>query len=181
MIAYAYSKINPVNHPPIIDITVVGRIIAHAGPIRDSDYLPCSGQILSIKKYPELFSIIGNVYGGDGINNFKLPELHGNSAMGADDNNPIGTYLGEDLQSLSEVNLPVHTHEVYNTGGGAGDYLEITNGRMLATRVNESDLYSSGSVADVNFNELSISQTGGSQPHENRQPFLGLMFSIKVR
>ena len=37
--------------------------------------LPAQGQILPINQYQALFSLLGSVYGGNGVSNFALPDL----------------------------------------------------------------------------------------------------------
>jgi microcystin-dependent protein len=46
-------------------------IFAHYG------WMYCDGQLLSIWEYDALFALIGNRFGGDGVNNFALPNLQG--------------------------------------------------------------------------------------------------------
>ena len=56
---------------------VVGSICAFAGSFAPEGFLDCNGRILPInnKAYTSLFSIIGTIYGGDGMNTFALPDL----------------------------------------------------------------------------------------------------------
>lgn len=37
----------------------------------------CNGQLLLINQNQALFALIGNTYGGDGVQNFALPNLQG--------------------------------------------------------------------------------------------------------
>lgn len=50
----------------------IKQIASHRCP---NNYMFCEGQMLPIKGNEALFSIIGTTYGGDGMNNFKLPDL----------------------------------------------------------------------------------------------------------
>jgi microcystin-dependent protein len=53
----------------------IGVIQMFAGYRCPNNFMFCEGQTLSINDHQALYSIIGSVYGGDGIHNFKLPDL----------------------------------------------------------------------------------------------------------
>lgn len=53
----------------------IGQIIIWAGTYAPDGYAFCNGQIMSIRQNPALFSLIGNIYGGDGQTTFALPDL----------------------------------------------------------------------------------------------------------
>ncbi|MBI2273933.1 MAG: tail fiber protein [Bacteroidetes bacterium] len=55
--------------------TVVGSIILVGFNFEPPGFLFCDGRILSVQQYMALFSLIGNKFGGDGMNNFALPKL----------------------------------------------------------------------------------------------------------
>lgn len=56
---------------------VTGSVSSFAGSFAPYGFADCSGQLISIsnKMYTPLFSVIGTIYGGDGITNFALPDL----------------------------------------------------------------------------------------------------------
>jgi microcystin-dependent protein len=54
---------------------LVGSISSFAGNFAPIGYFDCDGRLLSVRDYPMLFSILGTTYGGDGVNNFALPDL----------------------------------------------------------------------------------------------------------
>lgn len=70
------------------------------------------GQILNISDHTALFSVLGTTYGGDGETTFSLPDLRGRVPIGADPANgiPVGAELGSTDVTLTEANLPSHTH-----------------------------------------------------------------------
>ncbi len=41
----------------------------------------CHGQLLPISQNTALFSLLGTIYGGNGVSTFALPDLQGNVAM----------------------------------------------------------------------------------------------------
>ena len=63
----------------------VGSVCTFAGPFAPRGYVDCDGRKLSIKDHQELFSIIGTMYGGDGINDFAVPDLRPLSEDGQPD------------------------------------------------------------------------------------------------
>jgi len=65
----------------------IGEIRAFGGNFAPRGWAFCNGWLMSIRNNPALFSILGTMYGGDGVNNFALPDLretddHGNRRYG---------------------------------------------------------------------------------------------------
>jgi len=55
----------------------LGTIKLFAFPFAPRGYLPCEGQSLQVPTNAALYSILGNRFGGDGIQTFCLPDLRG--------------------------------------------------------------------------------------------------------
>lgn len=55
----------------------IGQIETFAFGFAPKGWASCNGQMLMISQNPSLFSLIGSVYGGDGIQTFALPDLRG--------------------------------------------------------------------------------------------------------
>lgn len=53
----------------------LGMVVALPYPFAPRGWLPCDGRLLSIQQNTALFSLLGNNFGGDGMNNFGLPKL----------------------------------------------------------------------------------------------------------
>jgi microcystin-dependent protein len=53
----------------------LGGVILFAGNFTPANWLDCDGQLLQIKDHMALFSLLGTVYGGDGVTTFALPTL----------------------------------------------------------------------------------------------------------
>src|ERR1041385_7191703 len=112
----------------------LGEIRLFGGSWAPRNWMVCAGQILSYDAYPDLFSILGTTYGGDGQTTFGLPDLRGRVAIGPGQGPGLpNVYLGEIAGSFSATlvvnNLPAHSHVVTvndNTNGsatsGAGSY-----------------------------------------------------------
>ena len=150
-----------------------------------------AGQILPISSNTALFSLLGTNYGGNGTSNFGLPNLQSRVIVGYDPaNNSIGEEAGSESVTLLITEYPIHTHSfnAYNTFGQAGQ--PSATHFLSATRANAPppppppaagpNLYGSAtSLTQLNINVLGP-YTGGSLPHENRQPLLAMTYCIAL-
>jgi microcystin-dependent protein len=136
----------------------------------------CNGQLLPINQNQALFSLLGTTYGGNGQTNFALPNLQGRVPIHEGAGFTLGETAGEQVHTLTQSELPMHTHAVQaSTGQGtqAGG-----NGAFLAN--GGSDIYvQSGPFATMNPG--AVAAVGGSQAHENTQPYLALSFCIALQ
>lgn len=96
----------------------VGEIRGFAGATAPAGWLLCQGQVLSIAEHQQLFEVIGNAYGGDGINTFALPNSSGRVMRGAGPGNALGSTGGADNVTLSASQMPAHTHGLAGDGAG---------------------------------------------------------------
>jgi microcystin-dependent protein len=96
-----------------------GEINAFAGNFAPEGWTQADGRLLSISSNTALFSILGTTYGGDGVTDFALPDLRGRTAVGSGDGVSLGEDFGTEVYSLSDLNLPSHTHSL--PGGGFTD------------------------------------------------------------
>ena len=135
----------------------------------------CNGQILPINQNQALFSLLGTTYGGNGQTNFALPNLQGSVPIHTGSGFVLGERGGEQTHTLSIAELPVHTHTPSGTSDN-GDTV-IPGGNLLGAAAN---LYG----APANLTPLvsgSVANVGGSQAHENMQPYLVLTFGIALQ
>ncbi|MGI9086524.1 MAG: tail fiber protein [Chthoniobacterales bacterium] len=77
----------------------------------------CEGQTLSIAQNQALYSLLGTMYGGDGLSTFKLPDLRGRLPIGAGSAPGLPTYAlgqqdGAANPTLAVANLPSHVPTV---------------------------------------------------------------------
>jgi microcystin-dependent protein len=158
----------------------VGEIRIFAGNFAPAEWMFCQGQLLAISEYDVLFNLIGTTYGGDGQSTFALPDLRGRvpvhqGQLGGGGNYTIAQTGGVETVTLSTNQIPSHTHAVIadnnNVTTTATDPTNNFYGNGGAT-----ELYSVKTGALKLF-ESPPSQ-GGSQPHENHQPYLALNFII---
>jgi microcystin-dependent protein len=137
----------------------------------------CNGQLLPINQNQALFSLLGTTYGGDGRVNFALPDLRGRAPIHMGSSHTLGERGGEQSHTLSIQELPTHVH-VASASTTTGDQ-PIAGGAVLASS-GVAPVYS----AATNLTSLlpgSIANVGGSQAHQNMQPFLVLSFCIALQ
>jgi len=137
----------------------------------------CNGQLLPINQNQALFSLLGTTYGGNGQTTFGLPDLRGSIPMHVGQGHTLGEKAGEAVHTLIQSEMPQHIHFLNASSQNAN------------TPVPGNDLPASANNAYVNpaagslttLQPATISNVGGSQPHENRQPYLTLTFCIALQ
>jgi microcystin-dependent protein len=142
----------------------------------------CNGQILPINQYQALFALLGTQYGGNGVNTFALPDLRGRVALHVSGTLPQGQQFGEEGHTLTGSELPQHTHLVDAVGSPGttnqpGGTVYLAGGISTGSGTPAVNIYAAASPA-VPMAPLGIQ--GGSQPHENRMPFLVLNYCIAM-
>jgi microcystin-dependent protein len=139
----------------------------------------CNGQLLPINQNQALFALLGTMYGGNGTSNFQLPNLQGNTVLHAGNGFVQGQTGGEVNHTLLTNELPAHSHTV-SVGGfaTARDPKSHTFGVQGLSTVLE-DIFSPTSSATAAPQLLE--PVGGSQPHNNLQPYLVLTFCIALQ
>ncbi|MGW8482655.1 phage tail protein [Microbacterium sp. NPDC055903] len=154
----------------------LGEIRRIAFPYPPRGWALCNGAILRIANNQALFSLLGTVYGGDGVTNFALPDLRGRSPIhsGAHSGIAQGTVAGESIHTLTVAELPPHTHPVAATSD-EGSASTPTDGYWAAV---DQPAYGTAPVGAMA--PSSIGNAGGSQPHENMSPYLALHFIIAI-
>lgn len=160
----------------------VGEIRAVGFNFAPVDWALCNGQLLSIADNPALFQLLGTTYGGDGVQNFGLPNLQGRVAVHQGQGPGLSNYVqgqmgGAESVTLASGQMPVHGHGLAGTSTGATAQNPSTSVVPAALPTGEL-LYATGT--GTNLNPDSISQVGGNQPHENRQPFQVINYIIAL-
>ena len=134
----------------------------------------CNGQLLPINQNTALFSLLQTIYGGDGQTNFALPNMQGSVPIHFGQHT-LGERGGEQSHTLTIPEIPNHTHTVSGTAD-AGDTV-IPGDNLLGSYAN---LY--GAAANpISLIPGTVGNIGGSQGHENMQPWLVLNFSIALQ
>jgi len=138
----------------------------------------CNGQLLPINQNQALFSLLGTMYGGNGQTNFALPNLQGQVPIHiGQEFNIQGQAGGEPAHTLIMSEMPQHLHFAQGTTNSSGNL--ATPGNALLASLGSTVYSPAGSL--VALDPSSVSNVGGSQPHQNQQPFLVLNFCIALQ
>ena len=159
----------------------LGEIRMFGGNFAPLGWAFCSGQLLPISQNDALFALIGTTYGGDGQTTFGLPDLRGRAPVHQGqgpglDNYVLGQMSGTEQETLTVSQIPGHTHFVNTTNAPAtvsspgGGYLAKTPGSPTYALAAPSVLLKAGSIGSA----------GGSQPHDNMMPSLGVSYIIAL-
>jgi len=156
----------------------IGQIILFAGNFAIRGYATCDGQLLPISQNTALFSILGTTYGGNGVTTFALPDLRGRGPVHVGQgpglsNVSLGEAAGTETVTLLSTQMPAHNHGI-----------AASNGPANASRPGNNFPAAGGAYATASdgttMNAAMDKNTGGSQPHANRQPYLGLNHLIAI-
>lgn len=168
----------------------LGQISIFACNFAPRGWALCEGQLLPISQYTALFSLLGTNFGGNGVNNFELPDLRGRSPLGMGQGLGLSSYAigevgGDEGVTIDATTYPAHSHTLYAAAGAAGSNAPAgaieaegqTGGR--GGSVNLALYSASGATTPLAPAALSAA-AGGGQPHNNRQPYLALNFCIAL-
>lgn len=141
----------------------------------------CSGQLLSIAQNTALFSLLGTTYGGDGITTFALPDLRGRSALSSGQgpglqNYVLGEVSGVETVTLISTEMPMHNHQVLVSS--TDSTAKNPTGNIPGGTA--SPVYAAPTTGNNLMAPQTLTVSGGSQPHENRSPFLVLNYCIAL-
>jgi microcystin-dependent protein len=160
----------------------VGEIRMFAGNFAPAGWMFCDGQPLPISEYETLFNLIGTTYGGDGQSTFGLPDLRGRVPLHFGNGFVQAETGGVETLTLTTSQIPAHSHPLLSSTAMAST--PRAAGAVLAqVRPGAPDLYIEGQPgipSAVPMAATSISAVGGSQPHENLQPYLCINFIISL-
>lgn len=154
-----------------------------AGNYAPQGWMFCNGQVLQISSNMALFSLLGTQYGGNGTTTFALPDLRGRVPVGIGQgpglsNINIGQTFGTETVTLTVPQMPTHSH-VLNAFVDIADKTEPAGALAANTKSPDVDYRLTGTI--VPMNASGIGSAGGSQPHNNMQPSLGLSYIICVQ
>jgi microcystin-dependent protein len=165
------------SNPYLGEIRLLGFNFAPVG------WLPCDGRLVSIAENDALFALVGTTYGGDGVSTFALPDLRGRLPVHQGtgpglSNYVIGQMSGTESVTLTQNQIPAHTHQAFATTAAA------TTGTpgptVLPGTVSGQTMYVTDTSGGLPFTQAPQAMTtaGGSQPHENCMPTLTVGFCI---
>jgi len=186
----------------------IGQVTLFAGNFPPRAFAFCQGQLLPIASNTALFSILGTTYGGDGRTTFALPDLRGRCAIHPGRGPGLSTYVLGERQGIETVNLnllqlPSHSHIAQLSSTTAAISIPVSSGDGTVETPGNTDVlakfmdangdpmmaYSPSTDNDTTLAPFSVSlagsasinNTGGSQFHENRRPFIAINYIIALQ
>lgn len=140
----------------------------------------CNGQLLAINQNQALFSILGTTFGGNGTTNFALPDMRGNVPVYTGQGIVLGQRAGLAAVTLNQSQIPAHNHPMTASGATATAASPDTNLPGTVTSATGNGYSQNPVTYDTTLNPLAVAPTGGSQPHNNMQPYLVLNVCIAL-
>jgi len=166
---------------------VLGQIMPTAfGKVPKGWHL-CDGSLLSIAQNTALFSLLGTTYGGNGQTTFALPDMRGRTPLhqgnGAGiDPTDLGQVGGENNVTLLSSQLPQHTHPISGAVIASSNPGETPASNTLFTNSAPNNLYATAlGTGGIFLAPQTVTFQGGSQPHNNVQPYLAVTFIIALQ
>jgi microcystin-dependent protein len=154
----------------------VGEIRMFAGNFAPAGWMFCEGQLLPISENETLFQLIGTTYGGDGQSTFALPDLRGRIPIHSGNGFVPAETGGAEEVTLTTQQIPAHSHPLLASTGPGSSNAPAGNvtGTAAAVKIYLAD------AAGGNLDASAMTPTGGSQPHNNFQPYLCISFIISL-
>lgn len=162
----------------------IAEIRIFAGNFAPRGWAFCNGQLLPVSQNTALFSLIGTTYGGDGQSTTALPDLQGRAPMHPGQgpgltSRRLGERGGVETETLTEAQMPGHGHDLRANGFPASFQVPAAN-RTLARSSGGTAYQSNDASGLVPMSERMLDPAGGSQPHNNMQPYLAVTFIIAL-
>jgi microcystin-dependent protein len=169
--------------PYLGEIQAFAINFASSGFNGNGSWAPCFGQLLSVSQYSALYSLIGTTYGGNGIQNFGLPNLNGHIVASQGQgpglsNRLLGETWGETQVNLQSQQMASHTHALQlGTGTGGTPTAQPSAGSAL---LNPGFNGFVNPPSNTTLATTAVSLTGGGQAHDNMQPTLAIVYCIAL-
>ncbi|MDQ0463400.1 microcystin-dependent protein [Caulobacter ginsengisoli] len=162
----------------------VGEIRMWGGDVAPDGWMFCNGQRLTDLEYPELYTVIGETYGGDGAGGFNLPDLRGRvpvhkGTLTSGQTYQLGQKGGAERVVLTPDQLPVHNHPMK---ASSGPPVDLPTGAALGPAFGgpeETKTYGTDAPV-VALSPAASTIAGADRAHENMQPFSVISFIIAL-
>ena len=138
----------------------------------------CNGQFLPINQNQALFSLLGTTYGGNGQTTFQLPDLRGRAPMHFGNGHTLGEKAGQEAHTVTIAETPLHIHTL---NGSTTTASTVTPDVNTVLSVSTPQQVYGGAAGLVAMSPAAIGNVGGSQPHQNMQPYLVITFCIALQ
>ncbi|MEA2484663.1 MAG: hypothetical protein QOC55_2610 [Thermoleophilaceae bacterium] len=151
-----------------------------AGSFAPAGWAFCNGASMPISENDVLFTLLGTTYGGDGQESFNLPDLQGRAPLHMGQgtglsNRTIGEQGGSETVTITSQTMPSHTHPMLGSGNPGTD--KGASGKVYAR--GPAEAYAAEFDPSA-LNAAAMQLQGGSQPHENMQPYLCINYIISL-
>ena len=161
----------------------LAEIRIFAGNFAPRGWAFCDGQLMPVSQNTALFSLIGTTYGGDGRTTTALPNLKGRAPMHPGrgpglTSRRLGQHGGAEMVTLTEAQMPNHTHTANASDDNATS--NDAGGRLIARGATRGGVLFAQSTNFGAMHSQSLSNAGGSQPHNNMQPYMAINFIIAL-
>ncbi|MFC7358275.1 phage tail protein [Jejudonia soesokkakensis] len=157
----------------------IGEIMPVGFNFAPRSWTTCEGQLLPIAQNTALFSLLGTIYGGDGRTTMGLPDLRGRSIISSGNGPGLSTFRigqkgGSETHTNTVTEMTSHSHaSAVQISTATGDE-DTGNGKYIASHANAfNESSSTGSV-----NGIALNNTGGAQPYNIRNPYVGIVYCI---
>lgn len=161
----------------------IAEIVLFAGDYAPSGWADCAGQTLAISSNQALFSLVGTTYGGNGQTNFQLPDLRSRAPMHAGGSGGpgltprvLGERAGSEAVTVLASQMPAHTHAVVCRGTEADNIAPMS--QVWAKTGNGAPAFGAATSPLGVMNPGALRTAGGTLPHNNMAPSLGIRFLI---
>jgi len=166
----------------------VGEIRCFGFNFAPAGWAFCDGALMPISENATLFNLIGTTYGGNGQSTFALPDLRSRIPMHTGTGpsgltNQIAQLQGVETVTLFANQIPIHTHAIVSeliAPGGVAEHAATATGAAYIGPSTPDQAYNTSPTINAPFSNLAIGSIGGSQPHDNMQPYLVLNFCISL-
>ncbi len=156
----------------------VGEVRMFGGNFAPAGWMFCEGQLLPISENETLFNLIGTTYGGDGESTFGLPDLRGRIPIHQGNGFTLAETGGAEELTLATQQMPSHTHPLLSNSSTAT--ASQPAGSVLAASTGATVLPFGTDAPLGGLHPQSLGPAGGSQPHNNFQPYLCVNFIISL-
>jgi len=154
----------------------VGEIRMFAGNFAPAGWQFCEGQLLPISENETLFNLIGTTYGGDGQSTFALPDLRGRIPIHQGNGFVLAETGGVEEITLTVNHIPSHAHPLLASSDQANGV--NPQGNVIGATLTATPYITLPPT--ISLSPQAISAVGGSQPHNNFQPYLCVNFIISL-
>lgn len=160
----------------------LGQVIAVGFDFAPRGWYSCNGQTLPIAQNQALFALLGTTYGGNGTTTFAVPNLCGRAGVGVGQGAGGSNYVPGEMTGTEQVILlatqtATHTHPLMASGQTATTATPSAATALATSAFTAVSMYGT-TAATTTLSPGSVGTTGGSTPHENRQPYQVINYII---